>query len=284
MATEQPEELPKSILVTGGNQGIGLALCQQLLRDHGCRVFMTSRSPERGSAALASLELPEEVAARCTVVPMDVTSDESVQSAAATVKEALGSSPLYAVVNNAGTGVAHRTPRNVILDTNLFGPRRVVDAFAPLLDPQGGRIVNVGSGLGGSYVASLGETDEARKLMAGEVGWEEIAEYAKATVSSLSDFDAYGLTKACLAAWTQSLPREYPAILSSCCSPGFIKTSMTQGMGASKTPAEGTVAIRKLLFEQLGGNGWYFSSDGVRGPYHRMRNPGEPEYDGKLPF
>ena len=30
----------KSILVTGGNAGIGLALCRQLAVDHGCHVFM----------------------------------------------------------------------------------------------------------------------------------------------------------------------------------------------------------------------------------------------------
>jgi NAD(P)-dependent dehydrogenase (short-subunit alcohol dehydrogenase family) len=34
----------KRVLVTGGNAGIGLALCRQLCVDHGCHVIMGSRS------------------------------------------------------------------------------------------------------------------------------------------------------------------------------------------------------------------------------------------------
>ena len=32
------------------------------------------------------------------------------------------------------------------------GPKRVFDAFAPLLDPKKGRVVNMGSGVGPAYV------------------------------------------------------------------------------------------------------------------------------------
>jgi hypothetical protein len=63
----------------------------------------------------------------------------------------------------------------------------------------------------------------------------------------------------------------------------FINTKMTAGFGAQKSPDEGTVAIKKLLFEPLSGNGWYYGSDGMRSPYHFMRNPGEPVYDGVPP-
>ena len=87
-----------------------------------------------------------------------------------------------------------------------------------------------------------------------------------------------------MAAYTKVFAREHPTITTSCCSPGFIATNMTKGYGASKTPAEGTPAIRKCLFEPLEGNGWYYGSDGLRSPYHYMRNPGEPVYDGKMPF
>ena len=55
----QAEEIMKAILVTGGNDGIGLALCTQLAVDHGCRVFMGSRSLERGEAAVAKIAVPE---------------------------------------------------------------------------------------------------------------------------------------------------------------------------------------------------------------------------------
>ena len=62
----------KAILVTGGNSGIGLALCQQLLVEYGCQVFMGSRDVSRGLAALASLGLDAATTARCTVVQVDL--------------------------------------------------------------------------------------------------------------------------------------------------------------------------------------------------------------------
>jgi len=278
--------MSKTVLVTGGNAGIGLALCQQLLVDHGCTVFMCSRDPAKGEAALSSLSLPEDVAARCVVVELDVSCDESVAAGAETVKKALGETPLYGIVNNAGVGLSHGVTGEQVVNTNFFGPKQVIDTFAPLLDSTDSRIVNVGSGAGPSYVKRWGETDEARMLMNGQADWEELADYVKAKLDSgsLDDFGCYGLSKAGLAAFTQALPRLYPNVICGCCSPGFIDTNMTKGYNAKKGPAEGTPAIKKLLLEQLEGNGWYYGSDGERSPYHFMRNPGEPPYDGVMPF
>jgi NAD(P)-dependent dehydrogenase (short-subunit alcohol dehydrogenase family) len=38
--------------VTGANSGIGLALTKQLVADHGCHVYLGSRSAERGLEAV----------------------------------------------------------------------------------------------------------------------------------------------------------------------------------------------------------------------------------------
>jgi NAD(P)-dependent dehydrogenase (short-subunit alcohol dehydrogenase family) len=46
----------KHIVVTGGNAGIGKALCMQLASDYGCHVYMGSRSLERGAAAVKEIE------------------------------------------------------------------------------------------------------------------------------------------------------------------------------------------------------------------------------------
>ena len=51
-------------------------------------------------------------------------------------------------------------------------------------------------------------------------------------------------------------------------------------MGATKPAAEGTLSIKKCIFEDLEGSGYYFGSDGLRSPLKGMRSPGEPEYDG----
>ena len=116
----------------------------------------------------------------------------------------------------------------------------------------------------------------------GEATWEELVDHA---TKNLNGSDAYGLSKALLACYTGILSRAHPNLTVSCITPGFIDTQMTAGWGASKTPEQGTLAIKKCLFETLKhGSGWYYGSDGVRSQYHFMRNPGEPEYDGVNPF
>ena len=77
----------KYIFVTGGNDGIGLALCKQLAVDHGCYVFMGSRSLERGAAGLKSItDANPKTASTIEVVQIDVTDDASVSAAVEVVK------------------------------------------------------------------------------------------------------------------------------------------------------------------------------------------------------
>ena len=94
------------VFVTGGNSGIGLALCKQLVADHGCRVFLGSRSLERGEAALQ--EIANKATGSVELVQCDTGDDASVQQASKCVKEKLGGEgKLFAIVNNAGTGLQH---------------------------------------------------------------------------------------------------------------------------------------------------------------------------------
>jgi len=43
------------ILVTGGNTGIGFALCKQLAIDKGIHVLLAARSEEKGKAAVKAI-------------------------------------------------------------------------------------------------------------------------------------------------------------------------------------------------------------------------------------
>ena len=92
----------KNIFVTGGNDGIGLALCKLLVTQKQCFVYMGSRSMERGKAAMDSLGLQ----ANMELVQCDVTEPESVAAAASTVKASLEDkgAKVYGLVNNAGSG------------------------------------------------------------------------------------------------------------------------------------------------------------------------------------
>jgi NAD(P)-dependent dehydrogenase (short-subunit alcohol dehydrogenase family) len=283
------------VLVTGGNSGIGLALCKQLVSDYdNIHVFLTSRNEQRGSAAVTEVEAEAKEADRggsVDLVVLDVSSEESVTAAAEAVAKALGKDKLWAVVNNAGIGLSIKVAFGEIVDTNFHGPRRVVDAFLPLMDGEAGRIVNVGSGAGPMYVDKLGSSKEeqaTRKLLlSGSVSYEDLAAAVEAGPPGRAgdNYAAYGFSKAALACYTRVLaravePRGAKGVLCSCITPGFIATKLVAGFGATKTPAEGTVAIRKCLFEDLPGNGHYYGSDGMRSQLWKLRSPGDPEYTG----
>jgi NAD(P)-dependent dehydrogenase (short-subunit alcohol dehydrogenase family) len=128
-------------LVTGASSGIGEATAKRLAMS-GYKVYGTSR---RGAqAGRRSFEM----------LPLDVTSDESVE---AVVKEVLRlDGRIDLLVNNAGFGVApagaeesSMDQARSIFETNFFGLIRMTRAVVPHMRRQGsGRIINVGSVLG----------------------------------------------------------------------------------------------------------------------------------------
>lgn len=271
----------KRIFVTGGNTGIGFALCKQLCSQHGAIVYLGSRDLGKGTNAASEIKssLPS---ANVTPIQLDVTDDKSVQSAAATVQSFLpANEKLYAIVNNAGTGFAHGSKNSEVMNTNIYGIKRVCDAFIPLLQNQGARVVNVGSGAGPMFVAAQ-ETSFQKTLCSDTLKWTEI----DTLIKEKPDKWSYGFSKALVATYTMTLAKEYPKIHFSSLSPGFIRTKMTEGMGAHLDPDEGTVSLLHCLFAELKpeSSGWFYGSDGLRSPLHFLRNPGEPEYDGGLPW
>ena len=278
----------KKILVTGGNSGIGFALCRQLVLEHGCHVFLGSRSRQRGEEAVASIRalIPAQHSGSVELTEVDVGEDASVLSAANAVREALGTDgQLYGLVNNAGIGLAASVAAEEVLNTNLYGVKRMCDAFVTegLVSD---RVVNVGSGSGPGYVHRCPQPTQ-RALCKTPADWKAIEAMIAISADGMtglhSEADvngAYGLSKAMLALYTMLFAEEMPNILSSCVSPGWIATKLVAGSGATKKPEEGTLSIRHCLFESLSGSGWYYGSDCVRSPLHFMRNPGEPAYDG----
>merc|ERR1719401_814464 len=97
----------KRVLVTGGNKGIGFALCRQLAADHGFEVLLGSRDAGRGEAAVQSiLKKHPELKGKVDALELDVSDDKSVTAAAKLVSERFAAepTPLYGIINNAGVG------------------------------------------------------------------------------------------------------------------------------------------------------------------------------------
>ena len=127
--------MARSVLVTGGNRGIGLAIARAFAKQ-GDRVAVT----HRGSG------VPEDVlGVRC-----DVTDDAAVEAAFAVAEQAHG--PIEVLVSNAGitddTLLLRMTEEQFsrVLDTNLTGAYRVAKRAAKsMLRARWGRMVFISS-------------------------------------------------------------------------------------------------------------------------------------------
>ncbi|KAJ7624792.1 hypothetical protein FB45DRAFT_1086741 [Roridomyces roridus] len=138
---------PRTILVTGANQGLGMHTVHQLASTPDVLVFMGSRKLASAEEAIA--KFASDVHPSSTVVPvqLDITDATSIQNAHDVVAKMLqekGLSGLDALVNNAA--IAAGTPE-AIYTTNVVGTARVKDTFLPLIK-KGGAILNVSSALG----------------------------------------------------------------------------------------------------------------------------------------
>lgn len=102
-----------------------------------------------------------------------------------------------------------------------------------------------------------------------------------AELKGIDPFMAYGMSKAAVATYTIISAREHPNFKINSITPGYIDTAIVSSMkGDKKPPEEGTVSIKRCLFEDCPGNGRFYGSDGLRSPLNKTRNPGDPEYLG----
>jgi NAD(P)-dependent dehydrogenase (short-subunit alcohol dehydrogenase family) len=125
----------RTLLITGGSSGIGLATVQ-LFVSKGWTVFELSRS---------GVSSPSVTHIHC-----DVTDEESVQNAVSEVMQHTDS--IDVVISNAGFGISGPIEFTQIedaqkqFDVNLFGAVRLTKAVLPILRTQGyGRIIYTSS-------------------------------------------------------------------------------------------------------------------------------------------
>jgi NAD(P)-dependent dehydrogenase (short-subunit alcohol dehydrogenase family) len=173
-------ELPVAV-VTGGNRGVGLEICRQLV-GIGYAVVLGSRDARQGELAAKEIDPEGE---RITAYHIEVDNSVNIEQLAEWVKERYGR--VDVIVNNASAppdlwaiaGNTDLSPVAEALDINLFGAWRVTQALLPLLrsSPRP-RIVNVSSE-GGSialmnggrpaYSVSKAALNALTRLLAGEL-------------------------------------------------------------------------------------------------------------------
>ncbi len=161
------------VLITGCSSGIGRATAERLA-GAGWTVYATARR----------LESIADLGARgCRLLALDVTDEDSMRAAVATVEEAEGG--VGALVNNAGYsqgGAVEEVPLEDVrrqFETNVFGLVRMAQLVLPGMRARGsGRIVNVGS-MGG-------------KLTFPGAGFYHATKYAVEALSDALRFEVQG--------------------------------------------------------------------------------------------
>ena len=252
-------------VVTGGNRGIGLAICKALVKasKHNV-VWMGARN-----AALAEKEFllhsnQDDWDNRLRVLPLDVTSQESVEAAAKQLKD--HDVQVSVLINNAGValdlpwsqGKPTAEKCTTTMAVNVAGVQRVFHAMRPLLAERA-RVVAVSSGAGPLNMEKMSDARQ-KALLADDLREDTIdglvaefcAEYKQAveddscTLPCASPsgwwLQAYGFSKAVVNALTRIWARDHPELHITCCTPGLVDTDMVasyKGDSKKKSPQEG---------------------------------------------
>jgi NAD(P)-dependent dehydrogenase (short-subunit alcohol dehydrogenase family) len=217
----------KAVLVTGASSGFGRSIAERLAAN-GHFVYAGARK-ERDLAALDAIK-------NVQAVRLDVTNPKDIEAACETIEGA--GRGLYGLVNNAGvvtSGPVVSTKMqefDVIMAVNVYGPWRMVQAFAPLIRAASGRITNIGS-INGIVISP--------------------------------EYGAYCMSKHAIEAFTEALAEEMEplGVLVSVVEPGSYKTDLIKnqvqrsGTGAAyleyvaqtKDPSEVAAAVEQALFE-----------------------------------
>jgi NAD(P)-dependent dehydrogenase (short-subunit alcohol dehydrogenase family) len=230
-------------LITGANRGIGLALARALV-EHDVFVFAGAR---KVAAATEREGWNQGCGDRLQVVPLDVTSVESIRHCVQAVRAV--TDHLDILVNNAAVfpEEGDETLADLNVDgfdqafaVNVTGVARVTQALLPLLlHSPTPRIVNVSSGAG-----SIGEKTDHR-------------------------YYCYGASKAALNCFTVGLanelrPRNVPVVA---ISPGWVRTDMG-GPEAELSPEESAAALAGTILKlSMDHSGTFLDRFGRRGEY-----------------
>ena len=227
----KPKFDKKVALVTGANRGIGLETAKQLSQ-LGLKVILTARDRTKGERAAKELT---EQGLDVVFHKLDVSDKENIVSVCNAIEKKF--SRLEVLVNNAAilydsnqsTINADLDIVNQALETNLYGPWLLCQAFIPLMKRNNyGRIVNVSSGAGSLHFMNGGAP-------------------------------AYGISKVALNALTKKLASELSGtnILVNSVDPGWTATDMG-GKGGRPVEEGAKGIVWACLLSNSGPSGGFF--------------------------
>eukprot|EP01084_Bolivina_argentea_P161497 281112_1 len=168
-------------LVTGGNKGIGYAICKQLLATQKFNVLLATRNLDNGKKALTNLQkdLSDSFSNdNVDLLELDVSNKSSIESSLDYLSKEKKINKLDVLVNNAG--IASGDEFNSVLvdqifDTNFYGAINTTEIFLPLLQKEdGGRILYMSSRVGS--INKLGSKEYQNELNSEELQYDRLYE------------------------------------------------------------------------------------------------------------
>ncbi|MEM8687537.1 MAG: SDR family NAD(P)-dependent oxidoreductase [Pseudomonadota bacterium] len=237
--------MPKTLLITGSTDGIGLETARQLLQD-GHTVLIHGRSQAKLDSAKAELSALSAGHVRAYLADLsDLAQVDALAAAVANDHERLD-----VLVNNAGI---FKTPKPVTADgldvrfvVNTLAPYLLTHRLLPLLGTKG-RVVNLSS-------AAQAPVDV--RALAGQV--------------ALEDMSAYAQSKLAITMWSRTLAEQLPdgpAIIA--LNPGSLLGSkmVKEGFGVAGSDLSigADIIARASLSEEFArASGKYFDNDSGR--------------------
>ena len=217
--TDIPDLSSKTIIVTGGNSGVGKESVLQLSKHKPGKLYLAARSKAKFDTAVADITkaVPD---ANIHFLELDLASFSSVKRASETVLAS--NDRLDVLINNAGVMA---TPPGLTEDgyenqfgTNHMGHALLTKLLMPLLRKTAGenssdvRIVNLTSG--GERLAPKG-------------GF--LPEKCTTDMADYHSYTRYGQSKLANVLFTKELAKRYPTITSTAVHPGRVRTNLLNG-------------------------------------------------------
>ncbi|KAK7048614.1 short-chain dehydrogenase/reductase family protein [Favolaschia claudopus] len=230
----------RSVLISGGNQGLGMHTVHQLASAPNVLVFMGSRKLSGAQETLAHFAKDTHPSSTIVPVQLDVAEDESIKNAYTTVSEYLREKNLTGLdvlINNAAILVESFEDSYAV---NVVGVASLTQTFRPLLQP-GGAIINISSKVGSMGLWSTPER-RPRKIY-------------PAYISSKTALNSLTLQ------WAIEEEQKGSGIRVVSICPGFNATNMNNYTGVMD-PADGCKVIVNTALAEEGKSGVFIDRNG----------------------
>ncbi|KAL7885272.1 hypothetical protein AOLI_G00055670 [Acnodon oligacanthus] len=228
----------QSVLITGASRGLGLQMVKQLVSnaERPKKIIATARNPDGAQ----DLQLLAKSNPDVHIVPLDVVSDASIDTAVKEVSSIVGPAGLNCLINNAAILIdtdLNTVTRDAMMksfESNTVAPLFITKAFLPLLKTAAAAGQGSGMGVHRSAVVNISSL-----LGSIQLNWGEGASFK--TYAYRVSKSGLNMVTRCLAAAV-----DLEGILCVALHPGWVRTDMG-GPEAPLSPEESISSVLSVI-------------------------------------